>query len=506
MKLDILFIHPNAAFRVYQNLSKDFSAIEPPIWAAMLAKKAKLDGFSVDILDCEAERLTIDEAEKRVRDYNATLNVIVIYGQQPSASTQNMYGAELLAKKLGNEKYVLFVGAHPSALPTRTAKDNPGLFVCKGEGPGTIQPLIQILKNRPASFTAYINLLKQVPGLYYYDVDYKGYEIAFIKNESAPLIQDLDNNLPGMLWENLDISRYRTSNWHSFTNKLAKQPFASIYTSLGCPFACTFCMINTPFGGSSFRFWSPEFTVNQLEYLANQGIRNIKFADEMFVLRKDHFLKICELIIERKLDLNIWAYARVDTVKEYYLERLKKAGVNWLALGIESANRNVRLEVTKGKFEDVNISNIVSKIRSFDINIVANYIFGLPTDTQDTMDETLDLALDLNTEWANFYSAMAYPGSQLHREMSEKKPLLLPESANGPGWLGYSQHAKEIFNLSTDNLTREEILKFRDDAFNKYFFREEYFNMLNGKFGPKAVENIKEMLSINLERHTINTK
>jgi radical SAM superfamily enzyme YgiQ (UPF0313 family) len=177
-----------------------------------------------------------------------------------------------------------------------------------------------------------------------------------------------------------------------------------------------------------------------------------------------------------------------------------------LALGIESANKNIRLEVIKGKFEDTNINSVVNKIKAFDINIVANYIFGLPTDTMETMEETLDLALDLNTEWANFYSAMAYPGSQLHKDISSNNPILLPEYPGNPGWLGYSQHAKEIYNLATDNLTKEEILRFRDNAFNQYFFRENYFELLNNKFGPKAVENIKQMLSINLERHIIYNK
>ena len=84
-----------------------------------------------------------------------------------------------------------------------------------------------------------------------------------------------------------------------------------------------------------FRWWSPEFIIKQFDYFANHGVKNIKIADELFVLNPNHFLKICNLIIERGYDFNIWAYSRIDTCKPEYLEILK-AGVNWLGLGIEN--------------------------------------------------------------------------------------------------------------------------------------------------------------------------
>ena len=127
-------------------------------------------------------------------------------------------------------------------------------------------------------------------------------------------------------------------------------------------------------------------------------------------------MKLCEKIIESKYDFNIWAYARIDTVKKSYLETLKKAGVNWLALGIESGNSVVRKDVIKGRFTEVNIKDLVREIQDAGINVIGNYIFGLPEDNVDTMQETLRLAQDLNCEFANFYCSMAYPGSKLYLE------------------------------------------------------------------------------------------
>ncbi len=144
-------------------------------------------------------------------------------------------------------------------------------------------------------------------------------------------------------------------------------------------------------------------------------MRNIKFADEMFVLHPRHVIGICDAIIERGYDLNIWAYARVDTVKDEMLDKLKRAGFNWLAFGIEAANEGVLTDVDK-RYRVDQVYETVEKVKSAGINIIGNYIFGLPEDTADTMQQTLDLALDLNCEFANFYCAMAYPGSPLYQQ------------------------------------------------------------------------------------------
>src|SRR4029434_3759087 len=145
------------------------------------------------------------------------------------------------------------------------------------------------------------------------------------------------------------------------------------------------------------------------------GVRNIKFADEMFVLNVRHVSGICDLIIERGYDLNIWAYARVDTVKDAMLDKLKRAGFNWLAFGIEAASDRVLSDVDK-RYEIEQVYDTIARVKAAGINIIGNYIFGLPEDDLDSMQETLDLALELETEFANFYSAMAYPGSALYRQ------------------------------------------------------------------------------------------
>ena len=162
------------------------------------------------------------------------------------------------------------------------------------------------------------------------------------------------------------------------------------------------------------RFWSPEFILREFEKLAEMGVKTLRLSDEMFFLNRKYYVPILEGIIERGLEFNMWAYARVDTIRSDQLKLFKKAGINWLALGIEAGAADVRLDIEKGRFRDTNIRDVVRLIQDHDINVRGNYIFGFPSDTRETMQQTIDLAVELNTEHANFYPCQALPGSPLY--------------------------------------------------------------------------------------------
>jgi anaerobic magnesium-protoporphyrin IX monomethyl ester cyclase len=496
---DILFVHPNASEKIYQGLAKNNTAIEPPIWAAMLANSVRSKGHRPEILDAEVEGLDYLSAAKRIIEHKAKIVCFVVYGQQPSASSQNMEGATATARELKDlapDTFVIFVGGHVAALPLETMKKETFIdAVCQNEGVYTLHALLSLSKLNPTE-------LKRVAGLIYRDGD------NIIMNESSPIVarEDLEHELPGMAWDLLpSLKRYRTAGWHSWSNNTEKQPFAAIYTSLGCPYKCTFCMINiinrikqgpnvSSEDSNSFRWWSPEFIIKQFDQIASQGVRNIKIADELFVLNPNHFGKICDLIIERGYDFNIWAYSRVDTCKPQYLEKLAKAGVKWLGLGIENPNNELRKEIHKDGFQEVKVLDLINNIRNAGINIGGNYIFGLPFDTKESMQATLDFALENPTEMTNMYSAMAYPGSPLHNQ-ARLFGTELPST-----YSGYSQHSYDTLNLSNDNLTSAEILAFRDKAFDTYHASHKYMKLVKDKFGDKAVNELNETKKIKLNR------
>ena len=121
------------------------------------------------------------------------------------------------------------------------------------------------------------------------------------------------------------MCKYRAHNWHCFDHIEHRKPYASLQTSLGCPYKCSFCCINSPFGTPGIRYWSSENVITQIEILVEKyGIKNIKIPDEMFVLNPKQVIGICDEIIDRGYGkkLNFWAYARIDTLEDN--EMLKK--------------------------------------------------------------------------------------------------------------------------------------------------------------------------------------
>jgi len=493
-KLDLVLVNPANQKQIYQSLSTSMTAIENPVWAGLIAAFVRAKGLSVEIIDATALNLSAKETAERVAELDPVLTAIVVYGQQPSASTQVMPGASRVCtaiKENTPDQKVILVGGHVAALPESSLREEKADFVASGEGLYTLYELVLALK---AGATNYA----KVPDLWYWQNG------KVQCTAPAPLVKDLDAEMPMITWDLLPMEQYRAHNWHCFDG-LQRQPYASIYTTLGCPYHCTFCCIQAPFkngeqasgikeGINSYRFWSPEKVIEQIDILVNQyGVRNIKIADEMFVLNKRHVVGICDLIIERGYDLNIWAYTRVDTIKDGMLSKLKAAGVNWLAFGFEAANERVRNDAQKGVDQD-DILRIVDEVRSEGINIIGNYIFGLPEDDHSTMQETLDLAIDLNCEFANFYSAMAYPGSQLY-QLALSENWSLPEH-----WSGYSQHAIDTLPLPTRYLSASEVLRFRDQAFDTYFTNPRYLNMIGERFGDETAAHIRDMTSVKLER------
>ncbi len=499
-RLDLVIINPGNRVQIYQGLGPTLAAVEPPIWPGLMATFVQKQGFSVSVLDANGECLTPEETAQRVSALNPRLVAVVVYGHNPSASTQVMPSAGAICTAMKEREIpskVVLVGGHVAALPKRTLLEENVDYVCGGEGLFTIIDLLELMRVNGESD------LQKVRGLYFCQ------DGNVVKTSPAPNLECLDEQMPGMAWDLLPMKQYRAHNWHCFGFLENREPYAALYTTLGCPYHCTYCCIQAPFKigekalgyvekVNSYRFWSPESIISQIDVLVNQyGVRNIKFADEMFVLNKGHVNTICDLILERGYDLNIWAYARVDSVKDGMAEKLKRAGFHWLCFGIEAGSGRVRDEVLKSYKQDL-VYKTIKQVRSAGINVIANYIFGLPEDDYDTMQATMDLSLELNCEFANYYSAMAYPGSALYNQAIQHG-WALPEK-----WSGYSQHSFDSLPLPTKYISGAEVLAFRDQAWHQYFGSPQYLQMIEGKFGVGTREHIQEMASHTLERQHVS--
>ena len=508
--MNVLFVNPNSMSKNYQALASKYTAIETPTWALLLAESCRSKGFKVGILDANAEGLDPEEALKKIRSIKPSFICLVVYGQNVNAGTTNMIGATELANyiKLNQPDFKIgLIGSHIQALPKETMEKEKSIdigFINEG-----VYALHNLLKLEDLS----IQNLANINGIIFRDQN----KIIFTKAEIVVPQNKMDEDLPGYAWDLLPYNKkpmdlYRAPLWHAEYQEEFRSPYAAIQTSIGCQFKCSFCMINVinkndneeigiASNYSGMRFWSPNFIIKEFDKLFSLGVRTIKITDEMFLLNQKFYLPLCEMLAERNKDdrNKMWAYSRIDTVKNpEILSKVRKAGIKWLCLGIESGRKDIRLEVSKGKFEDVDVEKIVNQVEKSNINVMANYIYGLPGDTKETIQYTFELSKKLNTLGWNTYAAMALPGSALYKEALSNN-IKLPETYDG-----YSFHSYNTLPLPTQNLSAAEILKIRDDKFYEYHSLESFKKKIKEKFGEKAVKNIEEMIKIKLKRKIFN--
>lgn len=503
---DVVFVAPGNASEIYQDLSNKYSAVETPTWALLLAESCRSIGYDVSILDIAAEGLTNNQALERVVKLKPRFVVFVVYGQNVNAGTTNMSGAIALSSFFKLKKLdipIIFIGSHVQALPIDTLENEKSIdIVCTNEGVYSLRNLLKLKKVTPVT-------LSKVKG-----IGYRAFDRVELTDPEIVVPQErLDIDLPGYAWDLLPFKDrpfdlYRSPMWHAEYDEDKRSPYAAIQTSLGCQFKCEFCMINivnrsdnerigVASNYSSMRYWSNEFIIKEFDKLINMGVETIRIVDEMFLLSPKYYIPLCEALAKRNLNdnLRIWAYSRIDTIKRPgILNLVRKAGIKWLALGIESGDKTVRLEVSKGKFEDVNIHDVVEKVHEADIEVMANYILGLPKDNKETMKKTFDLSLELCTSGWNTYAAMALPGSYLYKNAIEKG-YKLPDS-----YSGYSFHSYNTQPLPTEYLLPEEVLAYRDECYIQYHNYKPFLDRIENKFGVIAKENIIKMASLRLKR------
>ncbi len=481
--MSILLINPAAAHGIFGE-AKRFIAVEPSPWMRFHLGFLRSNGIETHAIDAERESASAEEVAKRVEIIDPTFVALICFGHMPSASTQQLFGAREVAtaiKRRNPERIIVIVGGHVSALPERTLAEEPVDYAVRGEGPITLSLLHAALTDHGD--------LRFVPGLVWHDGK------SIVLNPPARQL-DMNIDLVDQAWDAFDPRGYVAHNWHALGEEADRSPYASIVTTLNCPYACSFCCISSPFGGSGYKMRDPVKVVDEIELLVREyGVRYVKIVDEMFILRPSHYVPICEELIRRDLgkNLNIWAYGRVDSIKLVHLTLLRRAGFRWIALGIESGSKYVRDGANK-RLKNDDIVGVVRTIQDHSINVIGNYIFGLRDDTMETMQETLNLALECRTEFANFYSCMAYPGSKLY-DQAIAEGWTLPSS-----WKGFSQHNSECRPLDTETVPAVEVLRFRDAAFTTYFTDPEYLAMVRNKFGAAAVEEIQKMTSYTLKR------
>lgn len=386
MQKNILLISPNL-YANYKNKIKIAINFLPSLTLAVLA--APLLKHNIKIIDMSLNP-SYGSLIRNLQEHKP--HYICITSLTPSFDEAKKIIK--LAKQYTSAKIILG-GPHTSSFPESCLKESEADMVVKGEGDITLK---EIIEEKP---------LNKINGLYY------KWHNQIIKNSDRCYIQDLDT-LPHPAWHLFDIKKYKSPKLLS-----KKSPVGPIETSRGCIYECTYC--NKNIFGKTFRVKSPIRVLEEMKYMSDIGFKEIHVNDDGFSTDMARGKKICRLLIKEKLDLP-WVLTngiRIDRVDEELMSLLKKSGCYRVAYGIESGNQTILNNIKKGiKLE--HIRKAVKLAKKCGIETQGFFMIGLPGDTEETMQQTIDFAKSLDLDTAKVGITMPLPGTQLYKELEQQ--------------------------------------------------------------------------------------
>lgn len=426
--------------------------IWPPLTLNYLATLLQ-EKNDVRLIDFIAENKDVEGFKSEVKNYKP--NVLIINNGVPSIKG-DLKTAEI-AKDIDSKIKTITFGIFPTIRPEETLNSFKIDYAVLNEPELTIQELVsKIEKGNP----------KKVKGIAYK----KGKEI--VKTKRREFIKDLDAEL--------GVPDRSLLKNEAYTFPFDKKPFAFVLLGRGCPYPCTFC-VSPVYYGKKYRTRDPVKVVDEMQQCYEEhGMKNFMFWGESFTLKKEYANKLCDEIIKRDLEFNWITTSRVDTLDQELLKKMKKTGCYLLGLGIETPNENI-LKNVKKKTSLEQIKKAIKMCKKADIKTMGHFIFGFPGETKETAENTVRFAKQCGVDYAQFYCAVPYPGTEFWQE-AEKKGHILSED-----WDLYEQNYAVI---KTDELEAEDLMKYRTRAFQEYYFRpKKMFQHLKQLRSPKEFLN-----------------
>lgn len=415
----------------------------PPLGIAYLASVLESHGFNPHIIDASILKIGPEETANKLAKLDPK---IVGISANIFTGKAGIVLSQKLRKIFDNRLKIIFGGAFPTSNPQKFLLDGLADAVVIGEGEITFLEIVQkVLKKGKCD-------LKDTPGIAYLNQG----EIEF--NASRPVIENLDS-LPFPAWHlftNLDL--YKT--------RARKTPVFPILTSRGCPFNCVFCSKDV--FKSVFRPRSPLNVIAEIDHLVKEfGVKQLDVMDDNFSLVRKRTMEILDLLIERNYNLaiNLQLGVRVDSIDEEVINKMRKAGVFKIAFGIESGDPGIIKKINKKiNLEQALKATIWSKKAG--MIVYGFFMFGLPGDTPESMQRTIDFAKKMNPTVANFVITVPFPGTELYKKVqAEGKFLVDPKDGLNIGFYG-----ERVFYEIADT-KEKEVIKFYRKAYRSFYYQ-----------------------------------
>lgn len=303
------------------------------------------------------------------------------------------------ARKVCDAK-IIVGGYHANVRPEEffTYKKNLVDFVVYGEGEITMHELAEALSKEEISNEE----LSRIDGLVWKDND------KIIRNKPRALIEDLDI-LPVPAYDMIDMKRYTEIG--GFIKCVPLRSF-TIVTSRGCPFECTFCSCNAIFG-RKIRFRSEKSIEEEIKKLKEEyDVEGVWFGDDALTTNPEHFKKVCK--IAKKYGILWSCTARVSSMNDDVARIMRESGGVQVNFGVESGNQRVLDEIIKKRIDLNQVKNAVKASQKNGIQVLANFMIGLPGETEEELQETIDFALDIDADCYASFITVPFPGTELY--------------------------------------------------------------------------------------------
>jgi anaerobic magnesium-protoporphyrin IX monomethyl ester cyclase len=263
--------------------------------------------------------------------------------------------------------------------------------------------------------------------------------------------------MPFPAWDLVPLSHY--------TLPLEGKPYIIVETSRGCPYSCDFCVAPIH-QGHKFRERDPKVIVDEIERAQRElGVAHFYLWGDTVTLNAKTFSRFCDELIARNLGIHWFGNARADNLTDpAFVDRLRKSGCWMLAMGIESASPETRKDMVK-RLEEEKVRAAFTNLRAAGIKSFAFFIFGYPGETPKALEQTTAYAIDLDPDFANFYPAVPYPGTELYAK-AKRDGLLASED--------WSRMEYSYYLLRGNGLDEAVVMKAINRAKRRFFLRPRY--------------------------------
>lgn len=434
--MKVLLVKPHFK-ELYGNL-KGVATEYPPLGLMYLSSYIKQRGHEAKIVDMSAENLTEVQYTRILEEY--TPDVVGFTVTTPLSKYSHQLAD--IAKQTIKGIRVIFGGPHPTAVPSEELNDTNIDCVVRGEGEATFYKILD------QQFEG----LQEINGISYVDNG------RIVHNPNERFIENLDA-LPFPAYELIDIKRY-------YFVDARKHPLAPILTSRGCPYGCVYC--NKNIFGYKFRYRSAKNVVDEIEFLQEEyKVKEIHVLDDGFTTIPERVLEICDEIENRGIELLLDCAngIRVNTITEELLSRMKDVGFYKVAFGIESGDPNILKNIKKRITID-QVQNAVKIAKNVGLDVWGFFMIGLPGETRESVEKTVNLAIDLDLDIAKFYITTPLPGTELFEDWKSKDYI------KDFDWSKYSFYNEPIYEHP--NIPPSELLELHKYCFRKFYFRPKY--------------------------------